>query len=69
MKSSTPTFLITGELDEKFCNLAKKMKNYFPNAAHKEVKDVGHAIHVENPELFATIVEDIYFKGGYKDDS
>lgn len=58
----TPTFLITGELDEKFSNLAKKMKIYFPNAAHTEVRNVGHAIHVENPELFATIVKDIILK-------
>lgn len=58
----TPTFLITGELDEKFSKLAKEMKKYLPKAAHKEIMDVGHAIHVENPELFATIVEDIILK-------
>ncbi|WP_235753913.1 2-succinyl-6-hydroxy-2,4-cyclohexadiene-1-carboxylate synthase [Psychrobacillus sp. INOP01] len=58
----TPTFLITGELDEKFSKLAKKMEKYLPNVAHKEIRDVGHAIHVENPELFATIVEDIILK-------
>lgn len=59
---NTPTFLVTGELDEKFCKLAKKMKKYFPNVSHKEIREVGHAIHVENPELFATIVEDIILK-------
>lgn len=58
----TPTFLLTGELDEKFSKLAKEMKKYLPNVAHKEIRDVGHAIHVENPELFATIVEDIILK-------
>ncbi|WP_277586209.1 2-succinyl-6-hydroxy-2,4-cyclohexadiene-1-carboxylate synthase [Psychrobacillus antarcticus] len=58
----TPTFLLTGELDGKFSELAKEMKKYLPNVAHKEIKDVGHAIHVENPELFATIVEDIILK-------
>ncbi|SDM69426.1 2-succinyl-6-hydroxy-2,4-cyclohexadiene-1-carboxylate synthase [Psychrobacillus sp. OK028] len=57
-----PTILITGELDEKFCKLAEAMKKYLPNVAHKEINDVGHAIHVENPELFATIVEDIILK-------
>lgn len=58
----TPIFLITGELDEKFSKLAKEMKKYLPKAKHKEIWDVGHAIHVENPELFATIVEDIILK-------
>lgn len=58
----TPTLLVTGELDEKFCMLAKTMKKHLPNVAHKEIREVGHAIHVENPELFATIVEDIILK-------
>ena len=58
----TPTFLVTGELDDKFSELAKKMGKYLQNVAHKEIKNVGHAIHVENHELFATIVEDIILK-------
>lgn len=58
----TPTILITGELDEKFSKLAKKMKKYLKNVTHKEIRDAGHTIHVENPELFATIVEDIILK-------
>ncbi|MFJ7827160.1 2-succinyl-6-hydroxy-2,4-cyclohexadiene-1-carboxylate synthase [Psychrobacillus sp. NPDC096623] len=61
-KIDIPTFLITGELDEKFSMLAKTMKKYLQNVAHKEINAVGHAIHVENPELFATIVEDIILK-------
>lgn len=61
-KIITPTFLITGELDEKFTMLAKEMKKHFLNVVHKEIRDVGHAIHVENPKLFATIVEDIILK-------
>lgn len=63
---NTPTFLLTGELDEKFSKLAKKMKKYLPNVAHIEIRDVGHAIHVENPELFATIVKDIILKEDVK---
>lgn len=58
----TPTWLITGKQDEKFDKLANKMKNYFPNVTHKEIQEVGHAIHVEKPQLFATIVEDIILK-------
>lgn len=52
-----PVTLITGELDGKFCEIAKKMKMLLKNAQHIVVKDVGHAIHVENPEQFATIVK------------
>lgn len=54
-----PIFLLAGELDNKFCNIAIEMKKLLPNCIYKQVNQVGHAIHVENPELFATIVEDI----------
>lgn len=53
-----PVTLITGELDEKFCKIAVEMKALLPNAQQVIVKNVGHAIHVENPEQFATIVKD-----------
>ena len=57
-----PVIMLTGELDKKFCEIAKKMKELLPNADWKIINGVGHAIHVENPELFATIVEDIILK-------
>lgn len=57
-----PTFLLTGELDQKFCDIAKKMEKLLPIALHMQINNVGHAIHVENPQLFATIVKDTIFK-------
>ena len=54
-----PTYLLAGELDEKFCRIGVEMEKLLPNSTYKEVLDAGHAIHVENPELFATIVKDI----------
>ena len=53
-----PVLLITGELDEKFCKIAEEMQALLRNAQHVTAKEVGHAIHVENPEQFATIVKD-----------
>lgn len=53
-----PILLITGEIDEKFVGISREMKNIFPNATHYTTKNVGHAIHVENPVLFATMVEE-----------
>ena len=38
------------------------MQKMLPNAEWKEVNDVGHAIHVENPEMFATIVKEVIYK-------
>ncbi|MFJ5791722.1 2-succinyl-6-hydroxy-2,4-cyclohexadiene-1-carboxylate synthase [Lysinibacillus sp. NPDC093197] len=53
-----PVLLITGSLDVKFCNIALEMKALLKNGKHMTVNDVGHAIHVENPAEFATIVNE-----------
>lgn len=53
-----PVFLITGEIDQKFVDIAREMTLYLPNVTAQTVKNVGHAIHVENPALFATMVEE-----------
>ncbi len=61
-----PVLLMTGEMDEKFVTISREMKSEFPNAEHKTVKKVGHAIHVEKPILFATMVKEhiIKIQGG-----
>ena len=56
-----PVLLITGSMDEKFCKIATDMKALFKYAQHVTVNDAGHAIHVENPAEFATIVEEYLF--------
>lgn len=56
-----PTLLIAGQLDEKFSNIARAMANAMPNAELKIVADAGHAIHLEQPEMFDEIVLE-YFK-------
>lgn len=53
-----PVLIICGVLDEKFCNISKEMQKHIPNANYKEVKNVGHAIHVEVPKKFGTIVSE-----------
>lgn len=53
-----PVTLITGLLDTKFEQLAVKMLEHLQDATHISVNGVGHAIHVENPVEFATIVKE-----------
>ncbi|AVK85758.1 2-succinyl-6-hydroxy-2,4-cyclohexadiene-1-carboxylate synthase [Lysinibacillus sp. B2A1] len=53
-----PVLLVTGSLDEKFCKIALEMKALLKNVKHKTVNNAGHAIHVENPAEFATIIEE-----------
>lgn len=57
-----PVLLITGEIDRKFVFIAREMKEMFPNATHKSINGAGHAIHVEKPTLFATMVKE-HIKG------
>ncbi len=52
------TTLITGELDTKFVNIAKAMQQANKRIHHIIVPSVGHAIHVENLQKFATIVKE-----------
>lgn len=53
-----PVLLITGESDRKFGNIAQEMLKCLALAKHRTIKDTGHAIHVEKPTLFATMVKE-----------
>ncbi|MGV3463929.1 MAG: 2-succinyl-6-hydroxy-2,4-cyclohexadiene-1-carboxylate synthase [Heyndrickxia sp.] len=57
-----PILLITGALDHKFCNIAEEMKNRMPHAEWVTIPSVGHAIHVESPKKFGTIVREFLAK-------
>ena len=58
---SVPVLLICGEIDEKFCFLAVEMEKRLPKSRVEKIKDVGHAIHVEEPQLFGKIVSEFLF--------
>lgn len=51
-----PTLLITGELDHKFTEIAKRMQQVLPAAEHQTISNAGHTVHMEQPELFYTSV-------------
>ncbi|WP_071393755.1 2-succinyl-6-hydroxy-2,4-cyclohexadiene-1-carboxylate synthase [Bacillus tuaregi] len=50
------TLLLTGEQDQKFCFIAEKMVKKMKHAKWQKFNECGHAIHVEQPEKFGTIV-------------
>ncbi len=56
-KLEAETLLLTGRLDEKFCLIAEKMTARIRNCEWLKVENCGHAIHVENPDIFGTIVK------------
>ncbi len=52
------TLLITGELDEKFSLLNKKMCEQMPLAQQVIVKNAGHIVHLEKPKVFVNLITD-----------
>ncbi len=70
---SNPVFLTTGELDAKFVAIAREMNLLSPTWRHAVVPGAGHAIHVEKPRLFATMVmeylQDLYLEEEENDTS
>lgn len=52
-----PVLLLTGSEDEKFEKIAEEMAESLPNAQHETINDAGHAIHVEKPQQFATMIK------------
>lgn len=52
-----PVCLLTGSEDDKFIEIADEMEKLIPNACRAVIKDAGHAIHVEKPVQFATMVK------------
>ncbi|WP_121614853.1 2-succinyl-6-hydroxy-2,4-cyclohexadiene-1-carboxylate synthase [Virgibacillus halodenitrificans] len=55
-KLDLPTLLLVGELDTKFVQLNKKMAEPLPHAHFQMIRKTGHALHVEQPEIFGKIV-------------
>lgn len=51
-----PTYIMAGELDEKFVKIAQKLKDSIVNSRKTIVSDVGHTIHVEDSTEFDTII-------------
>lgn len=53
---TTPALVLAGELDEKFSRIAWEMVAVMPHAEARIVVGSGHAIHLEQPEIFDTLV-------------
>lgn len=53
-----PVLLIVGELDRKFYDIAMHMSTHIRNCTVMPVAATGHLVHVEQPQIFDTIVMD-----------
>ncbi|MBI4570486.1 MAG: 2-succinyl-6-hydroxy-2,4-cyclohexadiene-1-carboxylate synthase [Chloroflexi bacterium] len=51
-----PVLLIAGALDQKYCDLARRMAAVLPCAQMEIVPEAGHTVHLEQPEAFDRVV-------------
>jgi len=51
-----PVLLIAGDLDKKFCEIARQMAQLLPHAQLRIVTGAGHTIHLEQPGIFVDLV-------------
>lgn len=53
-----PVLVIAGNLDTKFTAIAQRMAHALPQSQLRIVPKAGHTVHLEQPQLFATLVGD-----------
>lgn len=54
-----PTLLLTGERDQKFSDIARRMTELMGAFTdHRTVPDRGHALHLEDPDVTARLIEE-----------
>jgi 2-succinyl-6-hydroxy-2,4-cyclohexadiene-1-carboxylate synthase len=53
-----PILLIAGELDTKFTTIAKRMAHALPQSQLHIIPAAGHTVHLEQPQLFTSLVTD-----------
>ncbi|HXZ03579.1 MAG TPA: 2-succinyl-6-hydroxy-2,4-cyclohexadiene-1-carboxylate synthase [Ktedonobacteraceae bacterium] len=53
-----PVQLIAGELDTKFTTIAKHMAQALPRSQLYIIPAAGHAVHLEQPQIFTSLVGD-----------
>lgn len=55
-KLNAPALLLAGELDAKFCAIARSMAEQMPGARVRELAGCGHAAHLEDPDAWLAAV-------------
>lgn len=54
----SPVLLVSGENDPKYCGINKNLAVKLKNSQHKIIKDAGHNVHLEMPDVFTKLVLD-----------
>lgn len=56
-----PVLLLVGAYDSKFIQINSGMKDLLPNSHFEVIEDAGHAIHVEQSDIFGKMVNGFIF--------
>jgi pimeloyl-ACP methyl ester carboxylesterase len=60
-KITNPVMVVSGERDTTVpLYLQRRLVNLLPNCAHVIIKEAGHALPVDQPEIFNQIMLDFY---------
>jgi 2-succinyl-6-hydroxy-2,4-cyclohexadiene-1-carboxylate synthase len=54
---AAPTLLVAGEEDRRFVRTNELMLEALPDARLEVIPEAGHAVHLEQPEVWASVVE------------
>jgi 2-succinyl-6-hydroxy-2,4-cyclohexadiene-1-carboxylate synthase len=52
-----PTLVVVGALDERYCEIGRRMAAALPRGELEVVPGAGHAVHLERPRRFAAAVQ------------
>ncbi|MFA6978076.1 MAG: 2-succinyl-6-hydroxy-2,4-cyclohexadiene-1-carboxylate synthase [Ignavibacteriaceae bacterium] len=57
-KIKVPTLLLSGILDTKYTAIQHEMDKLLLNSSHKIIREAGHNLHLEKPEVFVNLVRE-----------
>ena len=58
LKLQLPILLITGSEDDKYTEIAQRMRDALPVVKHQIIQDASHAPHFEQPHATAAVIDD-----------
>jgi 2-succinyl-6-hydroxy-2,4-cyclohexadiene-1-carboxylate synthase len=64
-----PVLLVAGERDSKYCQIVERMRERIPGARVEIVAESGHAVSLERPDRFTSLLESFLSPPVPKEDS
>jgi 2-succinyl-6-hydroxy-2,4-cyclohexadiene-1-carboxylate synthase len=52
-----PVLVLAGERDDKYVAIGRRMSQLMPQSTFEVINGAGHALHLEQPDAFAGVLE------------